>query len=186
MLLAGAGMALAQHPRDSWKLKTFAAAPYSLATAPLTNSERAQIYRVVDDATDRYSLRETRSNKQREVVMSSQLGLIMLALDGSEQVFVRGPNAFCGHSGNCPIWVFVHDGALLRLVLETGGNGLIVRPTSAHGFRDLATAWTFGAFEEQYRDFRWDGSAYKQTDCYSTEYPAAGNSSGPPSIVGCQ
>ena len=176
----------AQHSRDSWKLKTSAQTPYSLAGAPVSSSERAQIYRVVDGATAQYSIRETQRGKQRELVMNSLVGLITLAVDGSKQVLVRGPNSFCGHSGNCPIWVFVREGARLRLVLEAGGNSLIVRPTSSHGFHELATAWTFGAFETEYRDYRWDGAAYKQTDCYLTQYPEAGSGSGPPLIVGCR
>jgi hypothetical protein len=180
------GALRAQHSRDSWKLKTSAQTPYSLANAPLSSGERAQIYRVVDGATAQYSVRDAQSNKQREAVMSSLVGLIGLALDGSEQVLVRGPNSFCGHSGNCPVWVFVRDGARLRLVLAAGANSLIVRPTSSHGFRDLATEWTFGAFEAEYRDYAWDGIAYKQADCYLTEYPEAGNSSGPPTIAACQ
>jgi hypothetical protein len=161
----------AQHPRDSWKLKTYAETSLSLADAPLASSERAQIYRVVDEATIRYSVRDAQNDKQREVVMKSLVGSISLALNGSEQVFVRGPNAFCGATGNCPIWIFLRQDGQLRPVLETLSNGLSVQKTSSKGFHDIATGQQYGALDTEYRDYRWSGAEYKQVDCYWTKYP---------------
>jgi hypothetical protein len=98
---------MAQHPRDSGKLKTLAETSYTLADAPLNNSERAQLYRIVDNATIQFSVADADQDKQREVVMSSPVEFIVLARNGSKQILVRGPNSLCGHSGNCPLWIFL-------------------------------------------------------------------------------
>ena len=177
-------LAIAQPARDDWKAKRFVTGELtrSLADAPLTARERAQIYRVVDNATNQYSLPDPRKDKQREVVMSSPVGSIELALNGSKQVLVRGPDSFCGTTGNCPIWIFIRQGGQLRLALQSGTNGLIVRKTSSRGFHDLAAGWHWGAFDEQFRVYRWDGARYRQVDCYEANYPQSDRN---PIITAC-
>jgi hypothetical protein len=170
VFLGGSGL-VAQHARDSWKVKSFAATPYSLANLPLTSSERQQIYGVVDAATSRYSVPNPRGDKQREVVMSTRVGLIELARNARVQILARGPNPFCGATGNCPIWIFDRQGGQLRPLLEALAAGVIVLETSSKGFHDIAVVQNYSAFDEQYRDFRWNGSEYKQIDCYETKYP---------------
>lgn len=50
-------------------------------------------------------------------------------------------------------------------------NFLIVGKTSSKGFRDITAGQHYGAFVEQYRDYRWNGIKYKETDCYETIFP---------------
>jgi hypothetical protein len=165
---------------------------YTLANAPLTGSERAQVYRIVNDAAIQYSVVDADSARQREVVMSSPVEFIMLTRTRSKQVLVRGPNSFCGHSGNCPLWIFVRQHGRLRLVLEAGGSGLGIGKKINNGFHDVSTEWNYGAFDGEHRGYRWNGDEYKQVDCYQTKYPrpdepgGGGNGHGRPVITACR
>lgn len=177
MLLLCGGSSTAQHPRDSWKLKPFdleSHLSHSLTDAPLSRSEREQIYSVLDSVGD------------AETILSFQFGSIALANDGSQQILVRGTGPFCGATGNCSMWILVRKAGQLRLGLRTLGQLLIVRNSFTQGFRDIAVGLHNSAFIEQYTQYRWDGSAYSQTDCYSTEYPSDGNRHQRPAIVGCR
>lgn len=178
---------MAQRPRDDWKIKPLdleALLNHSLADAPLMESERDQIYRIVDeDAHNSFSNAER--GEERKAIMSIRVGFIALSQDGSQQILVRGTRSFCGATGNCSMWIVVRQAAQLRLVLGNEGQRLIVRSSSTRGFRDIAIGLHDSAFEEQYTVFRWDGVQYKQADCYRTEYPATGDGKGRPAILGC-
>ncbi len=175
LAVLGGGVAAAQSSRDDWKTPPIsfdlqAHLTHSLADAPLTRGERAQIYHVVDDETIHDSCTDEQRDEERKTVLSARVGSIGLADDGSQQVLVRGPALFCGASGNCSIWVFVRHRGQLRLVLQAGGGVLIVRKTSSHGFHDVVTGWHMSAFEEVYTVYGSNGTKYEPADCYSAKF----------------
>lgn len=189
VVLSGSAVA-AQNSRDDWKLQksTFdlrAHLTHSLAEAPLTSAERAQIYETVDNRTIRSSFTDSQRDEERKTVLSARVGEIALAEDGSQQVLVQGPASFCGASGNCPIWVFIRQRDRLQLILEAGGGALILRGTSNHGFRDVATGWHMSAEQERIAVYRWNGTKYEQVDCYGARFDLD-NRDKPPVITDCE
>ena len=181
----------AQSSRDDWKqgppfTTLQEAIKFSLADAPLSARERMQIYRAIDDKTIHDSFTDQERDKERETVLSARVGFIALAADGNRQILVQGPSLFCGATGNCSLWIFVRDRGSLRLVLDAGGGILILRPTSSHGFRDLATGWHMSGFEENFKVYRWDGASYRQADCYIASWDRTSNSTNnAPTISDC-
>jgi hypothetical protein len=182
-------LAVAQTARDDWKssqnrFDLKAHLTDSLADAPLTAAERAEIYRVVDGKTIHDSFLENERDKERQTVLSSRVGRIELGSDHSEQIFVRGPDLFCGATGNCSIWIFARDNGHLRLILETGGGLFIVKATETQGFHDVATGMHMSAFEEGFAVYRWNGEKYTQIDCYYTRLDPKDDRT-PPVISNC-
>jgi hypothetical protein len=77
-----AGVAAAQTQRDSWELKPFDLAAHvvhSLANAHLTNAERVQIYRVIDNPNMHDSYSDSQREEERAMVMSTRVGSVTLA-----------------------------------------------------------------------------------------------------------
>jgi hypothetical protein len=186
--------ATAQHSRDSWKQTGFVleSLTHSLADAPLSSSERAQIHRVVDgDGVKTFSFADVEKDKEREAVMSARVGFIALAENGSKQIVVMGPSLLCGVA-NCPIWIFIRRGENLSLALDGDGVLLTVLQASRKGFHDVTTGGHLSGFDTVYRDYRWNGSKYMQTDCYLTSYSRPDEPGGnagfnqPPTIHECQ
>jgi len=171
----GGGAAAAGGSRDDWKKlrKPFdleAHLTHSLADAPLSSGERAEIARTLDDETLHDSFTDQQRQEERKAVMGARVGSIGLADDGSEQVLVQGPALLCGATGNCPLRIFIRRSGKLQLALEGGGGVLIVRDTSSHGFRDVVTGWHMSAFEEALAVYRWNGAKYEQVDCYNAKF----------------
>jgi len=169
-----------QSSRDDWKqleagsdFDLKAHLTHTLADAPLTSAERAQIYKVIDDR----SFTDSHQREKPEAVMTARVGSIGLAQDGRQQIVVE----LCGYAPNCSIWIFLRQGGQLQLALETGGEAVIPRGTFSHGFRDLATGWHMGAYEEDFSVYRWNGTKYNEIDCY-----AAKSDSTPPAITDCE
>ena len=151
---------------------------YSLADAPLTSKERDQIYRLIDEETVHDSFTDKQRAEERETVMSSRVGLIGLAEDGSPQLLARGPTLFCG-TGGCPYWVFIRQHGELQLVLEAFGT-VLVRKTSSQGFRDVTIEIHGGGGLETFADYSWNGTKYHCKT--ASEYHG---DSTPPVITGC-
>jgi hypothetical protein len=137
----------------------------SLRDAPLSETERADIYRVVDDRIAHDSFAESERAKERETVLSSLVGDGRMAGSGPAQVLVRSPQLFCGVA-NCTLWLFVRESGHLRLILETIGTGLGVRSAVSKGFHDLSSGVHMSAFEQDYTIYRWNGRKYVPTDSY--------------------
>jgi hypothetical protein len=177
----------ALNSRSDWKQTAtsvdLGANTYALADAPLTNDERTQIFQVIAN----FAVAQKEEEKP-ETLMRARVGPIGLAEDGGQQVLVQGPyEAFCGASGNCPMWIFVRSNGRMRLALEMFGNAVILRDTSSRGFRDLATASHWSAYEEYFSVYRWSGTKYDSVDCYKTTVDS--NDSGrsnPPVIEDCK
>jgi len=183
------GAAAAQSSRDDWKrvhsaLDLQALLTHSLADAPLTSAERAQIYKVIDDKTIHDSFTDDQRDEERKTVLSARVGRIGLADDGSQQILVEGPSMFCGATGNCSLWVFNRHDGKLQLVLAAGGGLFFVRQTSRHGYHDVATGWHMSAFEEAYAVYGWNGTKYEQIDCYGVAFDR-NSSGGPPAVTDC-
>lgn len=183
------GVAATQSSRDDWKqlrssFDLKAHLTHSLADAPLTSRERAQIYRLIDNKTVHDSFTDEQRDEERKTVLSARVGSIVLAEDGSQQVLVQGPALFCGANYNCSIWIFIRQRGQLHLALEAGGGALILRNTSSHGFRDVATAWHMSGFEEAFGVYRWNGRKYEEVDCYSVKHDR-NDPDKPPEIAGC-
>jgi hypothetical protein len=190
LAVLGGIAAPAQRFREDWRhldgssLDREAHLDHSLGDAPLTSEERAQIYQVIDDKTVHDSFTDGQQDEERESVMSARVGSIVLAKDGSQQVVVQGPGLFCGANGNCSIWIFVRRHGSLQLALETGGGAFIVRSTSNHGYRDVATGWHMSSDEERFNVYSWNGIKYQLVDCYTAKFDQE-NRGKPPVIAEC-
>jgi hypothetical protein len=186
MALSG-GVVAGQSPRDDWKPGTVRGVggnlTYSLADAPLSAKERVEIYRLLDNPVVHDSFTDVQRAEEHETVMGARVGFIGLAAGGGHQVLVQGPRLFCGASGNCRYLVFIRQRERLRLVLDAGG-AFLVRNTSSHGFRDVATSWHMSAYEALFNVYRWDGAKYGKADCYSVNWDRD-NPNKPPGIAGC-
>ena len=189
ILAALCATAVAQNARDDWKLKPLDLAQYlgaTLAGAPLSDVERAQIYQAIDGRTVHDSFTDAQRAQERETVLSARVGLIKLGPERGEQILVEGPRMFCGATGNCPLWIFAWEKGRLRRVLATGGGVFIVKKTSSHGFPDIAVGWHMSAWDESYADYRWDGAQYRGVDCYLAHWPRdSAPGAGPPQIRAC-
>ena len=156
LIALGGGVAARQSSRHDWEVGNDEDVEgkliYSLSDAPLTAKERDQIYRLIDDQTVHDSFTDAQRNEERETVMGARVGFITLAEDRGQQLLVRGPNLFCGASGNCPYWVFIRQHGRWRLVLVAGGD-LLVRNSASHGFRDLAVELCHSERSEESRQF---------------------------------
>jgi hypothetical protein len=135
VVLLCTGALMAQSPRDDWKVKPFdldAHLNHSLADAPLTSSDRDQIYRIVDQDVHN-SFSDAEREEERKAIAYFRVGSITLSQGGSQQVLVRGTSSFCGASGNCSMWIVVRQAAQVRLALGTEGQRLIVRKSVTGG-----------------------------------------------------
>ncbi len=187
LIVLSGEVAAGQSSRDDWKPgSTYSVKSnliYSLANAPLTTEERAQIYRLIDDRTVQESFTDAQRDEERETVMDARIGFIELTEGGGQQVLVQGPSLFCGASGNCRYLVFTRQRERLRLVLDAGGD-FVLRKTSSHGFHDVVTSWHMSAYDQLIKVYRWDGTEYKKADCYSVNRDRD-NTDKPPLISGC-
>ena len=187
LVLTG-GAVLGQSPRDDWKPGNARDADrklaYSLADAPLSAKERVEIYRLLDSPAVHDSFTDAQRAEERETVMGARVGFIELAAGRGQQVLVQGPRLFCGASGNCRYLVFIRQRERLRLVLDAGG-AFLVRNSSSHGFRDVATSWHMSDYEALFNVYRWNGTKYVHADCYSVNRDRD-NPDKPPMIAGCR
>ena len=67
------------------------------------------------------------------------------------------------------MWIFIRSNGQMRFALEMFGNAVILRSTSSHGFRDLATASHRSAYEEYFSVYRWSGTKSYPVDCYKND-----------------
>lgn len=170
ILVLCAASGIAQNSRVSWKLRQISIeAPlrYSLANAPLDHGEREEIFKRIDQLAA-HAVREQKAERDA-TIMNSQLRFIGLGDTGSEQLLVRVPDRWCG-SGGCSLWVFLRQAGRLQPMFQGFAALFILQKRSHNGFRDITTASHYGANEEEYRDYRWDGVNYHQVDCYSAKY----------------
>lgn len=163
--------------RDDWRhpsLDLEYQLDHTLANAPFTADERSRILEVIE----KFAIDE-KQQVDRETLMTARVGSIGLADDGSQQILVQGPySAFCGASGNCPMWIFTVDrSGQFKLALETFGNAIVLRNKSRNGFRDFATSSHMSAYEQYISVYRWVGSKYEQADCYTATTDSDGSNS---------
>jgi hypothetical protein len=152
-----------RHFIDPWTDLT-----HSLRNAPLSETERADIYRVVDE-TAHDSFPESERAKERDTVLSAPVADVMVTAKGPAQVLVRSPELFCG-AANCTLWLFLRESGHLRQILETSGTGLEIRNVTSHGFHDLVAGSHMSAFEQDYTLYRWDGRKYGPIDSYACRF----------------
>ncbi len=187
LIVLSGEVAAGQSSRDDWKpgstYPVTANLVYSLANAPLTIKDRAQIYRLLDNETVHDSFTDAQRGEERETVMGSRVGFIQLAEGGGQQVLVQGPSLFCGASGNCRFLVFTRQSERLRLVLDAAGD-LMLRKSSSPGFHDVVMSWHMSAYEQLINVYRWNGAEYKKADCYRVNRDRV-NLDKPPAIAGC-
>lgn len=176
-MLLCAAVSPAQHPRNSWRLKAANPQMYAMKDAPISSSDREEIRRMIEESVGR---------EERQAIIDFEVGLIALSSDKMDDVLVQGTKGFCGATGNCTMWVFVRMHGQLHLALEKVGLFLVPEKNATRGFRDIAISMHDSATSYQYDEYRWNGTRYKRTDCYKTEYPIEGPSGKPPSITGCR
>lgn len=111
-----------QHPRDSWKLRTFAKTPYSLADAPLSSEEREQIYRAVDQEM-RLSDTGAGRDQERQEVMSSLVGGLRLRSTAVSRFWCRDLN----HSAE-PLEIAVHGSSFAKVESQARPEGAYELP----------------------------------------------------------
>lgn len=144
-----------------------------LREAPLSEMDRADIYRVVDDEHAHGSFQESGRDKERETVLSSLVADVRVAARGPAQVMVRSPELFCG-AANCTLWLFVRESGHLRLILETVGTGVEIKSSMSKGFHDLVSGAHMSGYEQDYTVYRWDGRKYAATDSYVCRFDREG------------
>ena len=154
---------------------------HSLADAPLTTEERAQIYDVVDAGLHGVFASD---QLEREAVLSARVDSIKLARRGPEQIFVRVSRRMCGATGNCEMFVLVRQRGKLKLVLEANGYDLNVERITHHGFHDIVVPHNYSAWESTYTAYRWNGREYERAGCHM-ETLDRDDSGKPPVISGC-
>ncbi len=142
---------------------------HSLREAPLSETERADTYRVVDDKIAHDSFPESERAKERETVLSSLVADARMAATRQAQVLVRSPELFCG-AANCTFWLFLRESGHLQLILETGGTGLEIRSATNHGFHDLVAGSHMSAFEQGCTVYRWNGRKYTAIESYTCKF----------------
>ena len=162
---------MAQNVRDDWsRLKDRVdfdlRLDHSLEDAPLTPEERVQIYTHIDGKSVHDSFRDDQREEERRVVLSTRVGLIALAHNEAKQSLVRGPQQFCGGTGNCPLWIFIRQRGKARLILDEEGTSLFAGSGSYRGFTDLVVPSHVSAAETWFGVFRWNNTEYKRIDCY--------------------
>jgi hypothetical protein len=176
----------AQGVRSEWKqhgLDLEDELRYSLANAPLADRERTQIFQSIEKTYHGW-FGNQEEQRERETILTARLGHIVLATNGSKQLLVRSPLTFCGATGNCALWVFARQNGVLRLVLDAEGGPFIVSRKSNQGFHDIAIGFHDSAFEESIIAYRWNGTAYAESDCYLVRFDRDEHSK-PPQIVDC-
>lgn len=184
-------LAIGQLHRDSGKLKPLPVhLTHTLADAPLSDSEREQIFRVLDNESVHDSFTNQQRESERETIMRSLVNSVVLARNGSEQILVEGPPSLCGARTQC-IRIFIRQGNQLRLVFDSWGTDFSVKTSRHNEFHDIGTETIWSAGETEYRDYRWDGVRYQQVRCYHTIYPQTDGSAGRGStarstIIGCR
>lgn len=149
---------------------------YALKDAPVSAGDREEFYQAIGETV----------RDERDAIMDFRLGFISLTDDKRGDILVQGTKRFCGATGNCTMWVFVRVHGELQLALKKIGQFLIPEKSGDRGFRDIAIGMHDSATSQQYEEYRWNGTLYKRTDCYRTEYQIEGPSGKQPTIVGCR
>lgn len=91
--------------------------------------------------------------------------------DGQPEYFATLDNAFmCGAHANCPHWVFRKTSGGYQLLLAAAGQQLTTQKTLSNKFFDLCSDGSDSAYETSYSIYKFDGSKYKATDCFTVNH----------------
>ncbi len=180
---------MGQIPRDDWKPGNARDADrnlaYSLADAPLSAKERVEIYRLLDSPAVHDSFTDAQRAEERETVMGARVGFIEASSRaGVTRFWCKGRGCSAVPAETAGIW-FSSANANGYDWCWMPGARFLVRNSSSHGFRDVATSWHMSAYETLFNVYRWNGTKYVHADCYSVNRDRD-NPDKPPMIAGCR
>ncbi len=111
-------------------------------------------------------------SRARELALRARIQSVDLNGDGVPEFLVQpiGDEAGCGATGNCPFWVFAKTGAEYKLILQWNAELYRIEGGSSSGYRDIALAAHNSASNKTIYVFGYEGSSYRQKECYSAEW----------------
>jgi len=105
---------------------------------------------------------------EKELAKSFSVEKKDLNKDAQPEYLATLDNGFlCGAHANCPRWVFRKTGNGYRLLLTTAGEDLTTQKTLSNKFFDLRSEGSNSAVEYSYSIYKFDGSEYQKTDCFT-------------------
>lgn len=87
--------------------------------------------------------------------------------DGTPEYFAVMENGLCGAHANCPRWVFRKTSDGFQLLMTTRAQEITTQKTLSNKFFDLRAEGSDSAVEYSYSIYKFDGSEYKATDCFT-------------------
>ena len=90
--------------------------------------------------------------------------------DQPEYIATLENGYLCGAHANCPHWIYRKTGDDYQLLLTTAGQTLTTEKTMSNKFFDLRADGSDTAFETSYSIYKFDGSEYKATDCFTVNH----------------
>ncbi len=97
---------------------------------------------------------------------------IRLAVDGTNQLLIRGSGSCLCGAQNCPFWIYRKKKRNYELLLA-GAGATKVRAVADHvgwGYRDIVSQSHASAIENIVRTYRFDGKQYQLARCESRAY----------------
>ena len=158
---------------------------YTLKDARLSVQERNDILAVIGNVVPPSAFPTGHDMDRRDYLLGAFVGSVDLAGNGSRQVAVTfgSDRMMCGATGNCNIWLFSLEYGQAKLILDSNGWGLTVRPETTHGLRDVVVESHQSAWDTALEVFQFNGARYKQVDCYKIRQPQQAGAA--PRIVSC-
>jgi hypothetical protein len=152
-----------------------------------TAQEKKALFQIIskNDATVAEGIRDgglVADNLAKELSVKK----IDLNKDGQpEYIAVIEDVNLCGAHGNCNNWVYRKTGSEYQLLLVTNGEKITLEKTSTNKFRDLRSEGSNSAFEGFGTIFKFDGNAYKESECYTITSDAKGKK-GKKTVIKCE
>lgn len=133
-----------------------------------TAQEKKDIFQLILKDKDVSEALPNIEGGEKELAKSLSVEKKDLNKDASPEYFATLDNGYlCGAHANCPRWVFRKAGGGYRLLLTTAGQQLTAQKTLSNKFFDLRSDGSDSAFETSYSIYKFNGSAYKATDCFT-------------------
>jgi hypothetical protein len=137
----------------------------TFAAAKLTAAEKTQIIEQVEKTS--FDLPDS---------WESELRVRRISLGASDGLIIRATRLLCGGTGNCETWVFRRSGEKWLTLFEQEApiaSGFGFEQETSLGIRNLFTTANSSAKEEGRILFKFDGTFYRQSECFDVSDPGA-------------